>query len=447
LLLTLATAFAPGEAFAQAAEPVRIATFAIDATPPLGTPLAYMPAERIVDRLTARGIVILAQGDPIVLCAVDWIGISNAGHDAWRVALAQAAGTTPDRVSVHTLHQHDAPRCDYTAEALMEEHGLAGRMFDVAFSRRTIEQAAAALRKSLESPRRVTHLGLGQAKVEKVASNRRVLGPDGKVKYVRFSSCRIPEAIAAPEGVIDPWVRTVSFWDEQRPLVSLSYYATHPQSYYGDGDVSADFVGLARARRDAELPEVVHIHFNGAGGNVAAGKYNDGSKEVRPVLTERLHTGMESAWADVKRQPITAADVQWRSTRVALPVRDTLDEDQLQSQLANEQNSFKQRLGAALNLAWVQRCRAGHKIEVSCLRLGNAYLVHMPGELFVEYQLAAAKMKPEGVVCMAAYADYGPGYIGTEISYGQGGYETGPASRTAPEVENVLLEALGEVLK
>ena len=41
-----------------------------------------------------------------------------------------------------------------------------------------------------------------------------------------------------------------------RPLVSISYYATHPQSYYGEGGVSADFVGMARSLREAELPGV-----------------------------------------------------------------------------------------------------------------------------------------------------------------------------------------------
>ncbi len=48
---------------------------------------------------------------------------------------------------------------------------------------------------------------------------------------------------------------------------------------------------------------------------------------------------------------------------------------------------------------------------------------------------------------MAAYGDYGAGYIGTEISYSQGGYETGIASHVAPNVENVLLKALAKLLR
>ena len=67
----------------------------------------------------------------------------------------------------------------------------------------------------------------------------------------------------------------------------------------------------------------------------------------------------------------------------------------------------------------------------------------MPGELFVEYQLAAKKMRPDLHVAMTAYGDYGPGYIGTRVAYSEGGYETSPrASNVAPEVEPVLLEAM-----
>ena len=71
----------------------------------------------------------------------------------------------------------------------------------------------------------------------------------------------------------------------------------------------------------------------------------------------------------------------------------------------------------------------------------------MLGELFVEYQLAAQKMRPDSAVLMAAYGDYGPGYIGTAIAYTQGGYETGPVSRVAPQVEEVLMRAIRELLQ
>src|SRR5215510_12311689 len=124
---------------AHAAEPehVKIATFDVDATPPVGSAMAYDPVKRL-DELTlrCRGIVIVGAGQPIVLCAVDWIGIANLGHDAFREQLADAAGTTRDCVAVHTLHQHDAPGCDFTAERLVRDLGLKGYdRFDGGFHR------------------------------------------------------------------------------------------------------------------------------------------------------------------------------------------------------------------------------------------------------------------------------------------------------------------------
>ena len=71
----------------------------------------------------------------------------------------------------------------------------------------------------------------------------------------------------------------------------------------------------------------------------------------------------------------------------------------------------------------------------------------MPGELFVEYQLAAQDLRRDAFVCMAAYTDCGPGYIGTAVSYTQGGYETGiRVAHVGPEVEAVLMHAMHQLL-
>ena len=87
--------------------PLRIAAFNVDATPPVGSPVAYALTRTILDPLSARGVVLLSDEKPVVLCVVDWIGIANGGQDVWREQLARAAGTTVDRVAVHTVHQHD----------------------------------------------------------------------------------------------------------------------------------------------------------------------------------------------------------------------------------------------------------------------------------------------------------------------------------------------------
>jgi hypothetical protein len=123
------------------------------------------------------------------------------------------------------------------------------------------------------------------------------------------------------------------------------------------------------------------------------------------------------------------------------------DETPLVNLLENTSAKASDRVRAARDLIWARRTKAQHAITLSCLKLGSTYVVHMPGELFVEYQLAAANMRPTDTVCMAAYGDYGPGYIGTEVAYSQGGYETSYVSRVAPGVEHVLTEGMQALLK
>jgi hypothetical protein len=433
---------------AISSDSIKIAAFDVDATPPLGSSMAYGPVKRL-DELTlrCRGIVILGSEHPIVLCAVDWIGIANEGHNAFRLALANAAGTEPGRVAVHTLHQHDAPGCDFTAERLIRELNLEGyARFDGNFHRQVIQRAADAVRAAIPNAQIATHFGFGEAIVKEVASNRRVaVGPDGRVGAMRGSSCKVADLIALPEGLIDPVVSLLGFWNEGTPLAVLTSYACHPQSYYLQGIPSPDFPGIARFIRGQDVNSALHVHFNGAGGNIAAGKYNDGTQSNRFILANRLATGMREAYESSVKISLATTDIGWGSQAVRLPIASHLNQADLIAKLKTA--TPKGYISCADQLAWLERGSTGHSIDVTCLRVGNVRMLHLPGELFVEYQLAAKAMRPDLHVMMAAYGDYGPGYIGTAVAYQEGGYETSnTSSNVAPEVERVLTDAIRKLL-
>jgi hypothetical protein len=425
---------------------LRLTTFDVDATPPVGNKIAYDSVINTWDMgLRAKGIVILGARQPIVMCAIDWVCISDEGYDAFRKALADAAGTIPERVAVHTIHQHDTPWCDFTIEKILREAGQNASCFEGSFPRELIRRLETAVRNSLDRSQPVTDVGLGSAQVYKVASNRRILGADGKVRATRYTATADSALRAEPDGVIDPIVSLVSFWNADKPIAVLSYYATHPQSYYHTCIPNPDFPGIARFLRQLAVPDALHVHFDGAGGNIGAGKYNDGSHVNRGILAERLADGMKRAWEATKREPVTTESVAWSVEQVALPPAKFLEE------LKSEElkNAGKDKIeGIVCGLAWLQRCKEGKQIDVTCLGLGRARILHLPGELFVEYQLAAKAMRPDLFVAVAAYGDCGPGYIGTAIAYKQGGYETTPpASNVSPESEVVLMNAISKLLK
>ena len=65
----------------------------------------------------------------------------------------------------------------------------------------------------------------------------------------------------------------MSFWTDTEPVVVLTWYATHPPSYYLTGVAHPDLSGMARYLRESTLNGILHVYFNGAVGDIGAGKY------------------------------------------------------------------------------------------------------------------------------------------------------------------------------
>lgn len=434
--------------FAYGAAALKVAGFSVDATPPAGSRLTYDTMDRVVDPLWLKGLVFLTEDKPVVIVAVDWIGIASEGHLRFREKIANAVGTTVDRVALHCLHQHDAPylALNWSAAEIAARYGLTGDApSNLPFVEALMTQAGAAAQQAAAQAEEVTHIGLGQAKVAKVASNRRILGPDGKVLHTRWSTTKEPEIRAFPEGLIDPYLKSISFYHGDKLLSVLTYYATHPQSYYRTGAAESDFPGIARILREDELG-VPHVHFNGAGGNITAGKYNDGDHDNRVRFAGRLAKGMAEAFASSERIPVDENTFGWEVASVSLPLQNDAEESRMLELLGDESAKKEDRMSAAWKLASLRWHQAGHTFDLACLRLGKARVLHMPGELFVEYQLNAARLRPDLFVAMAAYGDSSPGYIGTAESYAQGGYET-QKSHVTPQAEQVLMDAVKLLLK
>lgn len=269
---------------------ISLSLFDLDATPPVVNELAYDLMTNSWDLgLRAKGVVLHGTGKPIVLCAIDWMGISNEGYDEFRSTIARAAGTIPERVAVHTVH---------------------------------------------------------------------------------------------------------------------------PQSYYRTGVANPDFPGVARFLRQLAVPEALHIHFNGASGDIGAGKYNDGSKENRLALATRMAEGMKKAWENTKKERIASVQVSWKQVSLAFTPAPYLA--RLKKELKNTPSLYGENVDYARKMAWYERCLAGKKVNISCLSIGRARILHLPSEMFVEYQLAAKNRRPDLFLAVAAYGEYGPGYIGTD---------------------------------
>jgi hypothetical protein len=417
---------------------LRLATFECDVTLPLGDVLYSETLQTVEHPLLAKGVVLDDGSHRYVLCAVDWCTLRNATHAAFQDKLAAAAGTQAERVAVHCVHQHTAPTFDAGAERLLAQQENPPPHRNLKSLDEITDRLAQAVRQSLERFQPFDAVGVGQARVERVAAIRRVFTPDGKL-LTRWSSCRDESLRAMPEGHVDPLLRTVTLARGQRPLVRLHYYATHPQTYYLDGRASYDFPGMARQRLQEE-EGVFQVYFTGCAGDVTVGKYNPGTPEARAELAERLYQGMQAAAAAATRcTPVER--IGWRSVPVRLTPRtdDGYDPTQNRVTLADPNAKPADRIRAASRLACYERLQ--EPILLSCLQIGPARIVHLPGEPLIAYQHFLTGLLPDQFVAVAGYGLATPGYVCTAKAFEEGGYEPS-ASAIVPESEGILQSAL-----
>lgn len=465
-LIVLLT-FLLASSFVTRSAEFRLATFSVDVTIPIGHPCmggGIAPAREVADPLYAKGFVLLGGDKPFVLVAFDWCEIRGTSFEKWKRALAEAAGTDPQRVLVTSNHAHDAPVMDEDAEKLLRDMEATGAWKNIpppdpkasvqvasvcqpAFNEECIRRVSAAVRESLQHAVLVTHFGTSRAKVDRVASNRRFFTSTGRLSYGRYSRSTDKEAQDADEGTIDPWLRTLSFWDGDKAICAVHNYAVHPMSSYGGGKVSADFPGQARAAMQQAHPDTLQIYTTGCAGNVTAGKYNTGALENRVMLADRLHEAMENSFRDTQRTPLTQAS--FKLVMMPLGARNTPEHTEaiLRRQLAEGVRPFA-RSEAAMGLAWYERVGRGHQVEVPAIEFDPAHvLMLLPAEAYVEFQLFAQECRPQSFVMVLGYGECGPGYIPIDRAFEEQDINLASWAWTPPGSEAVMKNAIRELLK
>ncbi len=421
----------------------RIAVFTCDVTPPLGTPIysSYKGLAKVETPLLAKGIILEQGGRRFVLCAVDYCELCNSTHTLFQQKLADAVGTDIANVAVQTVHQHTAPMADTDASRFLEQLPSPPPFPATSSITGPAERLWAAAAKAVATLTPFNQVGTGQGKVERVASNRRVHLEDGSIG-VRYSSCKDPKLTEAPEGLIDPFVKTITFAQDGKPIARLHYYATHPQSFYGDPRASYDFVGMAREALQ-EREGVFQVYFTGCSGDITAGKYNPGTPESRQGLCERLLKGMEASVAATQYEK--AGDIGWTTVPLLLKAREDkgFTEEDCRAAMANDKAADSVRNGGAMGLAWRQH--AAQPITLSALHLGDVSVLNLPGEAMIAFQLYAQQTAADRFVAVAAYGDCAMGYICLRSAYAEGGYEP-TATSVMPDSEDALKAAINALL-
>lgn len=399
---------------------MKLGTFSVDFTPPAGFPIGFgapfePKSEGVADPLMLRGFVIEDGPSRNVIAALDYCALMNSAQDDILSALGEAFGIPEGNVVVHCVHQHDAPLIDFELEPYL------GTCHSREWWLGLLKKAAASARKSLSGMKEIASIGHAETRIQGYASNRRILGEDGKVSAMRWSRCGNAEVRDKPTGNIDPMLRTLAFKGTNGQLLgSMSFYATHPQVANGRRLYSADAPGEALRRTSENAPGPLHAFLTGAGGNISAGKYastddlEGNIKRFGGILADGIARNLAVL------QWEAPGHLEWRKVSFPFPLKKAAPENL--ELIKNPSTPDPERLLLAVART-ILDYKPNRTYTATVARLGGCRLLFLPGEPFVEYQLWTQSLVPDEFLALAANCGDSFVYIPTERAFAQGGYE------------------------
>lgn len=416
---------------------------AADITPTPGMPNAYHLNARIrnvVTPLRLQVCLLRCGGRQVAIVSADvcaWFGETIA--DMRRI-VAETTGVSPSHVYANASHTHSGPYLHTAAQRLLGAHRLAFldwryyRSFLFAV-RRASAEASEAARQAIPVSVRYAHVP-----VRELACNRRVKLPDGRIA-ARFGR-NVPEELKRyPDGVIDAHAAVLWFIDDTgRTVCGLVNFACHATAFSQHAEVCWDYPGFARKRME-EAMQCPVLFLQGCAGNVSPGKYTGSDPLADAVrLGGRLAESILNQRGEGCSVPVPQLSARSETHWIGCAMKDS--KEQLQRQFTEAVASWKHGSGSAGSAAAAQ---AGSMVslaerlciasaypdralpaEVGVIALGEARLVFLPGEMFVQAALAIKREWAGKPVLVMAYGDNTAQYIPDEAAFDEeGGYETG----------------------
>ena len=369
-------------------------------TPPLGIKMMGYGhrtegARDVHDDLFVNAVTFRAGEETAALLAYDLCFFDLPLVDKIRPALEERTGLSADCILLNTSHTHAGPRVGIWNDQEGTED----------YERSVIEKSADALDAALQDATD-SAFDVGGAPVD-IGCNRRERTAEGKVKLG-----------VNPQG---PRLAEMTVWRfgrKGRPDVVLFSTPMHGTTLDGHNlSISADWMGAAVRRVEEQMPDVRAIFLQGCGA------------DQNPYCED-------ASFDQVEQHGRTAAEAVERAlnhTRQLFPLPLRYGMRQVPLPLLDDESK-----------TW--------PLPLHGLRLGDAVLIGLGCEAFVEYALFGRSVSEAEQTLVLAYTDGSVGYLPTADAYGEGGYETEANRRFrvgspfAPRCEEIVKRAMKEML-
>ena len=432
-------------------------------TPWLGIALcggfAQRQAQDVHDEIHAKALV-LDNGDiriGIVVC--DFVCMPRRIADAVKERVAQACGIPPSHLLVCATHTHSGP-------AVRTALGVREDPMYVEQIPAKIADAVQLAVKRLQPAR----IGWAGAREDRISFNRRWWMRGGTVHMNPASQNPDP---VRPAGPTDPGLSFLYLEDATgTPLAVLASFALHYVGTDSPTALSADYYGHFTAEVQRLLgPQCLPILVNGTSGDINNNDYSGKrswnetghaqAKRMASVLAG--HVLSESQLLDLHDTcPLSAVLETVTYTRKTILAEDVSVAQQIlrdPAAFSYDSGPFSWVVGQPVHRqflhVYAQACidlaalPQELNTRVQSLRVGDAAMVALPGEVFAETGLAIKAQSPFHPTLIAELANDYLGYIcPQEALERQGGYETwaSPHSIAAAGTAERLAQVAGQQL-
>jgi hypothetical protein len=380
---------------------LRAAVAKTDITPPAGTPISGHVRNYNGFRGPLHAVILLLDDGRTKAAIVTTDLISSGGGvtEAFRSAVADAAGIPGPNVMVTAAHNHSGP----------------GWRANPDWNRKVVRDVGVAVAAAAKDMRPVS-IGYGEDRIDFNINRRKLIGGRSVTRL-------------NPEGPCDKRVKVLRFDDGRSldPLAVLMHCVCHACVHtwgdkytppYTDGypKASADFPGEAKA-----IVEKVY------GGRTKALFLQGCAGDIRPNLP-----GFPYRCGD-------EADIRWIGRSLGCAVVRAEDHSVVREELAKRPTAYPIR--CATRVVEVPAAAAGKTVrcELQALKVGPFLFLTLPGEPFVEYGYRLEKaIADRAIPIIVGYANGSIGYICTAQAHKEGGYEPNN-SQSGPGAEEVLI--------
>ena len=415
----------------------------VNITPPVGLELsgwAFGPSVGISDPLYAKTLLLESNGRRVAIVTADLIGFSTEYATAIRGGIARAVDMNAGDVLLSCSHTHSGP-----ATMFLRRWGEIDEDYVKVVQKQIIDAATRAANGMQEAL-----IGVGKGRADGIGINRR----------------------GGEDGTVDPEVGVIRVDNSQGEMVAvLMNYNCHPVAAHNYKNlISADYPGYAMGVIEkTKGGKVVALHTTGAAGDINPIQFHD----IKYAEQWGNMVGGEALKVAEGLETLSQLQLNVVSEQVDLPVRKLPTADELKKMIEEGKKNlaklkqagppaYNQLMNAYIPIEWAQEALAvvetGQAVdhvamEIQVMRINNALLVAMPGEIFVDIGLNIKKASPYPYTFVVEMANGAIGYLPTRKAFEQGGYETEYAAKVygtyllTPDTQSIVEEGAAKAIR